>query len=632
MHRKIAGLSLVELMVAIGIVGILATLAVPRYHQFMVQARRGEAKSNLSHIISLQGAYKIDYFNYYAGPAMINENGIGYRDSFNRRGVCIDSGNEQDEGLGNWLGFQPAACDELRYLYSVSLDGRTATAAAASDADYRWIYPDCRGGGNGECPDLSAGLGAYGGGDVLRTTVDSKPEVCLNITKYCPEGQGGVINSGGLCTCGGWGGGDWSPSEDTWYPCETKKQERTESRTCTATGTGDCSTVSTTRQKLQYVNGNQSITASTPIADAPCFCDYSNEPRSVCIGCNCTENWSGNWSPRDPTTVDPNTICAGQTEQFTRSGTLACAGSGTDCPHGNIISGSAEVVGTMTVTCDDHCTWGNWSDWFGCNQISAGPPPVCEQSRTRQRQSCTPPCPLNCVAQETETSPCPCTPPPTEKCVEGDSVLIGMEKPYAKNECNSRTPPLNLEVTAVAGGLRCTCTGTPIPTPTPTPTSMCPDGVTTLAKAREDCRSRLIAHTGDGALNHMNFAADNCACKLPQYIYSQCLIDEFSKIQESSGPYREIGQKVHELETNYPGDNCTQINASSELTFAACSCEDFYQFFNLHNWMGMRTPTIDSQLKTLQSTIVSSTCSADRNVTCNYMNSNCCKIPTNLLP
>lgn len=67
MQARIAGLSLVELMVALGIISVLA---MPRYHAFMVKARHGEAKSNLSHIASLQSAYKIDYFTYYQGAAM----------------------------------------------------------------------------------------------------------------------------------------------------------------------------------------------------------------------------------------------------------------------------------------------------------------------------------------------------------------------------------------------------------------------------------------------------------------------------------------------------------------------------------------------------------------------------------
>ena len=150
MRNRIAGLSLVELMVAVGIVGILATIAMPRYQAFMVQSRRGEAKSNLSHIISLQEAYKIDYFKYYSGNPMTGSNGIGYRyHTYSSSHSC--GTNDEDLGLCNHLGFRPDAASELRYLYRVTNQGSRAVAGAASDSAGRWIYPDCNGGGASEC-------------------------------------------------------------------------------------------------------------------------------------------------------------------------------------------------------------------------------------------------------------------------------------------------------------------------------------------------------------------------------------------------------------------------------------------------------------------------------------------------
>ena len=96
---KISAFSLVELMVAVGIVGVLVTLALPRYQQFMVQARRGEAKSNLSHIATLQEMYKIEHFNYYTSATMTGINGIGYKDGFGNPGNCSDPSDDRDEGV-----------------------------------------------------------------------------------------------------------------------------------------------------------------------------------------------------------------------------------------------------------------------------------------------------------------------------------------------------------------------------------------------------------------------------------------------------------------------------------------------------------------------------------------------------
>ena len=170
--------SLVELMAAVGIVGILVTIAIPRYQAFMVKARRGEAKSNLAHIMSLQEAYKIDHFEYYHGQPMTGSNGIGYKyHTYSSSHGC--GTNDEDQGLCNHLGFQPDAAGELRYLYRVTSTGSGAFAGAASDADGRWIFPDCSGAGASECGSPT--------GDVVSVNVNGKPIVCRNITKYCDK-------------------------------------------------------------------------------------------------------------------------------------------------------------------------------------------------------------------------------------------------------------------------------------------------------------------------------------------------------------------------------------------------------------------------------------------------------------
>ena len=197
MPNKIAGLSLVELMVASGIVGILAMVALPRFYSFIAQARRGEAKSPLAHIVPLQSVYKLDHWQYYYGEPMTDMNGIGYRDGRGRTGQPNCAADENlDQGLCNTLGFRPAAVAELRYLYRLAEGGELAVAGAASDADGRWIYPECRGAGELECGENS--------GDVVTMNVNGNLKVCRNITKYCPPG-GAVaplptINPGGDST------------------------------------------------------------------------------------------------------------------------------------------------------------------------------------------------------------------------------------------------------------------------------------------------------------------------------------------------------------------------------------------------------------------------------------------------
>lgn len=72
--HKEAGFSLVELMIVVGIIGLLATLAIPRFQQFQAKAKMAEAKTTLSHIYTLQEAYHLDN-NVYRTFAQVGLNG-----------------------------------------------------------------------------------------------------------------------------------------------------------------------------------------------------------------------------------------------------------------------------------------------------------------------------------------------------------------------------------------------------------------------------------------------------------------------------------------------------------------------------------------------------------------------------
>ena len=48
---KESGFSLVELMIVVGIIGILATMAMPKFQEFQSKAKMAEAKTSLSHYI-----------------------------------------------------------------------------------------------------------------------------------------------------------------------------------------------------------------------------------------------------------------------------------------------------------------------------------------------------------------------------------------------------------------------------------------------------------------------------------------------------------------------------------------------------------------------------------------------------
>ncbi len=73
MKKNEAGFSLVELMIVVGIIGILASLAMPKMQVFMAKARQSEAKGKLHSVYALQESYFIEN-NAYGTGAQIGLN------------------------------------------------------------------------------------------------------------------------------------------------------------------------------------------------------------------------------------------------------------------------------------------------------------------------------------------------------------------------------------------------------------------------------------------------------------------------------------------------------------------------------------------------------------------------------
>ena len=59
MKRAKIGFSLVELMVVVAVIGVLVSLALPRFRTFIARSRQAEAIGNLSIIHKLQQSYNV---------------------------------------------------------------------------------------------------------------------------------------------------------------------------------------------------------------------------------------------------------------------------------------------------------------------------------------------------------------------------------------------------------------------------------------------------------------------------------------------------------------------------------------------------------------------------------------------
>lgn len=62
-----AGFTLIELLIVVVIIGILTTIAIPKFAATKVQARMAEMRSDLHNLATAQEAYTSDNGVYYAG-------------------------------------------------------------------------------------------------------------------------------------------------------------------------------------------------------------------------------------------------------------------------------------------------------------------------------------------------------------------------------------------------------------------------------------------------------------------------------------------------------------------------------------------------------------------------------------
>ena len=565
MHRKkIAGFSLTELMVVVGILGILATIAIPRYNSFIVQSRRAEAKSNLQQFAVLQEAYRAEHGGYYYSSSM-GTKGVGYKDGLGVEGDCIDYPDADDKGLTNRLGFRPKACDELRYVYKLRTGGNTVIASAASDANKRHIYPDCDGAASCfEC--------GYDKGDALRLEMsNATPVVCRNITKYCPDGA----------DCTGGGGGSGTPSCSCYRTktcgsvapaCIGQSSAKHCTETTVCVGHPSCVSSSSTNLPPELVPGTVVCNCDCPADPTGGWLDPSSDPTLVDPATKCTDTSQTQNASENITCPPPSTLT--QACSFSRpvegakdccissptlSMTNCCNGDDID-PHKIMIGGAgqeyccpndpATLAGSASCggagrkwkkapTCDCECSAGLASSCTMGNGAPGSPGPfrkfnpmekvsdgsvahdackcVCDDSQVNATE-CATRMGSNALPMVYEEATCSCVdaPDPT-----GDECADGRLVDDAEDECDMEPGHWKFSkgTKNSAGRWSCPCD------------EYCSDDVTSLAQARLGCDNASQV-CGTDASNPYRFDRPSCYCGKPICKRKQCVVEAMKLLDD----------------------------------------------------------------------------------------------------
>lgn len=150
------GFSLVELMVVVGIIGILAAIAVPKLQMFAAKAKRAEAISILRHVQTLQQGY-------------FSENSVFALD---RATLGI-----QDAAARNYQA-PTIAADASGSLYYATTDLNPGVALCSGVTQDQWVVGVC--GADVFCNVIKSAYGLPAEGKVHETPTALRPNLTCN--------------------------------------------------------------------------------------------------------------------------------------------------------------------------------------------------------------------------------------------------------------------------------------------------------------------------------------------------------------------------------------------------------------------------------------------------------------------
>lgn len=131
MYRHMRGVTLLELMIVVVIVGILATIAYPNYREFVARAKRNEAKAALLQIAQNQERFYLQNNTYTTDMTQLGfPMGCGYETDTGSYSVCIPNADANDfTATATYL----KADVEADKCQTFNIDGRGGKTSAPYD-------------------------------------------------------------------------------------------------------------------------------------------------------------------------------------------------------------------------------------------------------------------------------------------------------------------------------------------------------------------------------------------------------------------------------------------------------------------------------------------------------------------
>jgi type IV pilus assembly protein PilE len=136
------GFTLVEVIVVVVILGILATISIPAYNNYIKKSRKAEAKTNLSSLSVLVEEYNSIYGRYC--PACTDNNAHTYQYIENDAGTATTDTITKNAPVATdrWLDFRPKQASSggaVAYNYSISATSNTSYTLTATPVTSRYV-------------------------------------------------------------------------------------------------------------------------------------------------------------------------------------------------------------------------------------------------------------------------------------------------------------------------------------------------------------------------------------------------------------------------------------------------------------------------------------------------------------